>query len=113
MRSYFLNSLLILACSTTMHMAVAAEMPTADLHAKLGLPCETCHKTPDTMPDTNTCRTCHDADAVVKATEKVKPQNPHTSPHYGKDLDCVNCHIGHEASQNFCDQCHQFGFKVP
>ena len=27
--------------------------------------------------------------------------------------DCVNCHVQHGETVNFCDQCHTFGFKVP
>ncbi|WP_423837815.1 cytochrome c3 family protein, partial [Sutterella wadsworthensis] len=47
------------------------------------------------------------------STKNVKPTNPHTSPHYNADLDCVNCHVGHEPSENYCAQCHNFDFKVP
>ena len=43
----------------------------------------------------------------------VKPTNPHVSPHYQDQLDCTNCHYMHGETENFCDQCHQFGFKVP
>ena len=39
--------------------------------------------------------------------------NPHVSPHYQDQLDCVNCHYMHEEPVNFCDRCHTFGFKVP
>ena len=59
-----------------------------------------------------TCTTCHQKDALVKKTAKVKPTNPHVSPHYGKDLECTNCHMGHMEPENFCNQCHQFDFKV-
>ena len=48
----------------------------------------------------------------MKKTAKVKPTNPHVSPHYGKDLECTNCHMGHMEPENFCNQCHQFDFKV-
>lgn len=78
--------------------------------------CQMCHgpdqKNPQT-PTIDTCTVCHPKDALVAKTAKVKPSNPHKSPHYGADLDCTNCHLGHMESENFCDQCHQFGFKVP
>ena len=68
----------------------------ADRHAAMGLTCETCHG-----PD------------LVEKTKDVKPTNPHVSPHYQDQLDCTNCHYMHGETENFCDQCHQFGFKVP
>ena len=61
----------------------------ADAHTSKGVPCEACH------------------------VSKVKPQNPHTSPHYQNKLECNNCHVGHEPSENFCGQCHNFEYKVP
>ncbi len=42
----------------------------------------------------------------------VKPTNPHMSPHYQDTLDCTNCHLMHSEPDNFCNQCHQFDFKV-
>lgn len=86
----------------------------ADIHAKLGLNCESCHG-PDKKGEvtTATCTNCHAVDALVEKTKNVKPTNPHVSPHYGKDLDCTNCHMGHAESENFCNQCHQFDYKVP
>lgn len=88
----------------------------ADAHAKAGVACEVCHgpdKANPKEPDIKICTQCHPTSALVEKTKAVKPQNPHTSPHYQTELDCVNCHHGHEASENFCDQCHTFGFKVP
>jgi cytochrome c oxidase cbb3-type subunit 3 len=34
------------------------------------------------------------------------PPNPHTSPHYGTELDCNLCHRQHAKSENYCAQCH-------
>ena len=70
----------------------------ADRHVGMGLSCETCHG-----PDK----------ALVEKTKDVKPANPHMSPHYRDELECTNCHIMHGETENFCDQCHQFGYKVP
>ena len=77
------------------------------------LPCTTCHATKDEMPTTDTCIKCHPKDKLVASTKNVKPTNPHTSPHYNADLDCVNCHVGHEPSENDSAQCQNFDFKVP
>ena len=33
--------------------------------------------------------------------------------HYQDKLECTNCHLGHEKSENFCAQCHDFKFNVP
>ena len=88
----------------------------ADRHVAKGLSCQMCHGPDDKNPQTptiDTCTACHPKDALAEKTAKVKPANPHVSPHYGKDLECTNCHLGHMQSENFCDQCHQFGFKVP
>ena len=88
----------------------------ADRHAAKGVQCASCHG-PDAKnpqePTLATCTQCHPTKALVEKTKDVKPTNPHTSPHYRDQLDCTNCHHGHEAPEVFCDQCHQFGFKVP
>ena len=64
-------------------------------------------------PRNDTCKQCHDVKALVEKTKDVKPANPHMSPHYRDELECTNCHIMHGETENFCDQCHQFGYKVP
>ena len=88
----------------------------ADRHVAMGLQCETCHG-PDKAnlkePATADCTGCHAVDALVAKTKDVKPTNPHMSPHYRSELDCTNCHMGHMESENFCNQCHQFNFKLP
>ena len=88
----------------------------ADRHVAMGLTCETCHgpdKANPATPGIKTCTQCHDTKALVEKTKDVKPQNPHMSPHYQDQLECTNCHFMHGETENFCDQCHQFGFKVP
>ena len=88
----------------------------ADRHVAMGLTCEVCHG-PDKnnlkTPDINTCTQCHNTKDLVEKTKNVKPTNPHVSPHYQDQLECTNCHLMHSETENFCDQCHQFGFKVP
>lgn len=87
----------------------------ADRHAAAGVACTSCHG-PDMKnmidPSIEQCQQCHDVKALVEKTAHVKPTNPHTSPHYQDQLDCVNCHLMHEEPVNFCAQCHSFDFKV-
>lgn len=93
-----------------------AETFGADRHVAAGVKCEVCHgpdKENRKEPTLETCTGCHNLKALVEKTKDVKPHNPHTSPHYQDQLDCINCHIQHGKTENFCDQCHSFGFKVP
>ncbi len=91
------------------------KMPLSHAHFLAGLTCATCHADPK-KPEpvaADRCMGCHDPEKVFAATAGVKPENPHGSPHYGKDADCNLCHHQHERSENFCSQCHKFNFKVP
>ena len=87
----------------------------ADRHVARGVQCQQCHGANNEVkdPDKTQCIVCHDPNAVAAKTANVKPKNPHVSPHYGKDLDCVLCHVQHDQTENYCEQCHNFGFKVP
>lgn len=97
--------------------ASAADKFLADRHVAKGVSCEMCHGKGNPAeldpPDINTCTKCHPTQALVNKTKNVKPHNPHTSPHYQDKLECTNCHLGHEKSENFCAQCHDFKFNVP
>lgn len=110
------TAFLALAASLALMSFGAGAGTVADAHTSKGIPCESCHG-PDkknlATPTNDTCATCHNVQALVEKTAKVKPTNPHTSPHYGDKLECSLCHIGHEPSENYCNQCHQFDFKVP
>ena len=59
------------------------------------------------------CTGCHGSDAeMAKKTAVTKySQNPHKS-HY-VDLKCSACHHSHKPFEDFCAQCHPFGFKAP
>lgn len=93
--------------------AVAATTPPlgADRHAKAGVPCAACHG-PDMKnwryPDAKTCTSCHDRKQVAAATATLTP-NPHTAPH---NNECTLCHYQHEPVVNYCEQCHQFDWKM-
>ena len=94
--------------------SLAGKMPASHSHALAGESCASCHGAgkPSAVP-TAKCASCHDLDKLVAKTAKLKPKNPHTSPHYGKELDCDNCHVQHGKSVNFCNDCHEFDFRVP
>lgn len=114
--SQFISPLLLAVVGTLSMNAMAADQPVlADRHAKAGVPCAACHG-PDPKnleePSIEQCQMCHNTKALVEKTAHVKPRNPHTSPHYKDQLDCVNCHSGHDEPQNFCAQCHSYDFKV-
>jgi hypothetical protein len=96
-------------------MSLVGKVPLSHLHQLAGTTCAKCHadvKNPEPVPAA-ACLQCHDMDKVAETTAKVKPSNPHDSPHYGKKSDCNLCHHQHEKSENYCAQCHSFPFNVP
>ncbi len=91
------------------------KLPGSHFHQLSGVTCVKCHgkvKKPEAVK-MKQCVTCHDPDKLAEKTAQVKPQNPHSSPHYGTSLDCNVCHHQHGKSENFCSQCHKFDFIVP
>ena len=96
--------------------ALQAGVGIADKHTAKSIPCEACHgpdKGNPTTPALETCVACHPLKALTEKTASVKPANPHFSPHYQDQLDCTLCHTGHIESDNYCNQCHKFDFKLP
>lgn len=93
-----------------------SKIPGSHLHALKDVKCAQCHgqaKKPEPV-EMSQCVACHGSTAkLAEKTKDVKPKNPHTSPHYGTDLDCNLCHHQHAKSENYCNQCHQFDFIVP
>ena len=96
-----------------MKKTMTAVFTAALLAAAVSTVCHGPDKANPQEPTTATCTACHNVKALVAKTKNVKPVNPHVSPHYQDSLDCTNCHLGHQPSENFCNQCHQFDFKVP
>lgn len=96
-----------------LNLAFAANFG-ADRHMSKGINCQSCHGANKEIesPAIQQCKVCHNPAQLAKKTEKVKPHNPHISPHYNTDLDCVLCHVQHAEPENYCAQCHQFNFKV-
>ena len=84
-----------------------------DKHKKAGIVCEECHRdgSPEGNVITDICFKCHIGySKLAERTNKITP-NPHES-HLGY-LECVACHHIHKLSEDYCRECHKFGFKVP
>jgi hypothetical protein len=95
--------------------ALAGRMPGSHLHALRGIDCASCHgkvKKPKAV-EMDKCTTCHDPAAMAQKTASTAHANPHDSKHWGTELDCNLCHHQHAKSEDYCAQCHRFGFKVP
>ena len=91
------------------------KMPASHIHQLTAVTCVKCHgktKKPEEVK-MKQCLVCHDTDKLADKTAKVKPTNPHESPHYGRTLDCNLCHHQHGKSENYCLQCHKYDFAVP
>lgn len=104
------------ACHREGNMSLKGKMPGSHRHLLSGVTCVQCHgntSKPQNL-SLDKCVSCHGSpDKLAAKTAKVKPENPHTSPHYGTTLDCNLCHHQHAKSENYCSQCHQFKFSVP
>jgi len=80
-------------------------------HGAKRISCTGCHESffPEERASEERCLDCHKGyPAVAARTAKMKP-NPHES-HLG-EIRCTLCHKAHEASVDYCQQCHNFGFK--
>ncbi|MCD8339543.1 MAG: cytochrome c3 family protein [Burkholderiales bacterium] len=86
----------------------------ADRHVARGVTCDKCHGANNEIgtPGMDQCVQCHVPEQVAEKTANVKPQNPHSSPHYGNSLDCTLCHAQHSETTNYCASCHDFDFNV-
>ncbi len=95
--------------------SLSGKLPLSHRHQLAGVTCVKCHgkAKKQTPVEAAVCETCHEPARLAEKTAGVKPQNPHTSPHYGTALDCNVCHHQHAKSENFCIQCHTFNFKLP
>ena len=112
---------LALAMASSMSMAAEPKSITP-AHAKAGVECADCHAAdkskkaakPDAMNvSREQCAECHKVEKLVKKTADVKPQNPHTSPHWGTEMECSACHVQHGEPVNYCANCHDYDFKMP
>lgn len=94
---------------------LSGKMSGAHLHRLNGVDCAKCHGTKGKPTEVAAakCTSCHDTAKLVAKTANVKPKNPHTSPHYGPDADCNICHHQHAKSEIYCNECHDFKYRVP
>jgi fumarate reductase flavoprotein subunit len=82
-------------------------------HANNGTDCRSCHEAdfPDTRASMDQCLNCHSSyEQLAELTSGLEP-NPHSS-HY-EDLRCTVCHKAHQASELYCNKCHEFEMTVP
>ncbi len=104
------------ACHTKDNLNLTGKLPGSHTHQLIGVNCEKCHgksKKQEALT-MEKCVACHGSTAkLAEKTKNVKPSNPHTSPHYGTELDCNLCHHQHAKSENYCAQCHKFAYKTP
>lgn len=95
--------------------SLSGKLTLSHIHQLSGVTCIKCHgkaKKQEAV-EANVCEACHEPAKLAEKTATVKPQNPHTSAHYGTSLDCNVCHHQHAKSENFCITCHKFNFVVP
>lgn len=103
-------------CHTKANRDIRGKLPGSHFHLLANITCEQCHGKVDKpkVPSIEQCIACHGSmTKLAEKTKSVKPRNPHTSPHYGTELDCNFCHHQHTRSENYCLQCHTYGFRTP
>jgi hypothetical protein len=101
----------------------------ADRHKDNGIACAGCHKEDPPAKETPTavCLSCHPKvftegtkSQAAKATsgennaaaeEATAGVDPHLSHMTGEE--CGACHHAHKESEDLCQSCHDFGFKIP
>jgi len=103
-------------CHTKDKHNLAGKLPGSHFHQLSEVSCIDCHgktATPEALI-MEQCVACHGSTSkLAEKTKDVHPTNPHTSPHYGTELDCNLCHRQHTKSEIYCTQCHKkFNFKV-
>ncbi len=103
-------------CHTKENRDIREKLPGSHYHLLANITCEQCHGKANEreVPTMEQCVACHGSTTkLAEKTKGGKPRNPHISPHYGTELDCNFCHHQHTRSENYCVQCHSFGFKIP
>ena len=66
------------------------------------------------VPDDKQCMSCHGTyEALAKKTDKLDEPNPHRSHHYGTGISCTACHKEHSKPADYCNECHEFKYKLP
>lgn len=104
------------AFSTT----AAAGVPSVKPYHESIKDCAACHTQENAVagnafviPNDETCQGCHGSYAdLAKQTAKLPEPNPHASHHYGEGIACTACHKEHEPSKVYCNECHEFSYKI-
>lgn len=104
-------------CHSKKGIILAGKLPGSHYHRLAEVSCVECHgeaETPQALT-MEQCVACHGSTLkLADKTKEVHPTNPHTSPHYGTELDCNICHHQHTKSEVLCVECHKkFNFKAP
>jgi cytochrome c3-like protein len=84
-----------------------------DRHKFAEVCCADCHdeKLPAKKVSMDRCIDCHgDYKGLAELTRETDP-NPHD--HHEGPLDCSRCHHVHMASEDYCLECHSWGYRVP
>lgn len=94
---------------------IRGRIPLSHTHMAAGVSCSDCHgeQRPFKSVGTEQCRECHGDPEKLVALTRDLPVNPHTSPHYGNEMDCDLCHHLHSRSENTCNQCHEHPGRTP
>lgn len=102
-------------CHKSGPSSLRTKLPLAHLHQLNGTACRDCHDSKEAPQalTTQQCLACHGSYDEVAAGTAGSDPDPHNSPHYGKEQDCDLCHHQHQASENFCSQCHEWKLTVP
>lgn len=110
------RKLFVLLLLTILALSVGALVSAAETmkphHGSNGLACDDCHSGNQNEPaGMEQCLNCHELPEQKEDYHGAADE--HDSPHYGPELECENCHHEHQASENFCNSCHDFDFKTP
>ncbi len=120
----FVSALFVCGVVSAQYPTAAQQNPTppqqmlADKHMAGSNNCVMCHETtpaPGAVVTTEKCNSCHGSLEAVSAINRAKPDaqfpNPHVNHSIG--LNCNECHMAHQASQNMCARCHNFQYQMP
>jgi len=95
---------------TGIAVAQEAGAVTADRHKKRGMECTGCHgeAQPKAAAPKKACLACHTSLEAVAERTKDYERNPHKN-HLteASDVECTDCHHGHQADTPLCHQCHE------
>ncbi|NLG69130.1 MAG: cytochrome c3 family protein [Firmicutes bacterium] len=94
-------------------LTLRGRLPLGHLHGLRGIPCTACHvEGVDSAPEGDgVCVDCHGSlDQITTGAAGDRP-NPHDAHYQG--LECTFCHHMHRPSEDFCLQCHDFGYRIP